>query len=105
MLANLRHGFAPTVDIDRKNLGEVGLVDAEAAGVEVDRCGQEADRCFHRLGAAFDTLEDPLENAAVLAVARPQEATVFVAAEPVDEEDLRKVLGLPFAPTRSQWPK
>ena len=36
---------------------------------------------------------DPLQHAAVLAEARPQEAAVVAAAEPVDEEHLRH-LGL-----------
>jgi hypothetical protein len=41
------------------------------------------------LGGAVQAFEHPFEHTAVFAVARPHEAAVFVAAEPVDEEDLR----------------
>ena len=55
-------------------------------------CGQVADRRSRTASAvAGDPLEHPLQHAAVLAVAGPQEAAVVVAAEPVDEEDLRQV--------------
>jgi hypothetical protein len=40
---------------------------------------------------AVEVVEDPFEDTAVFAVARPEEAAVFVATEPVDEEDLGKL--------------
>ena len=43
---------------------------------------------------ALDALDDPLQDPAVLAEARPQEAAVLVAAEPVDVEDLRQLGGV-----------
>jgi hypothetical protein len=39
---------------------------------------------------AIDALEHPLQHATIFTESRPQETTVFVAAEPVDEEDFRK---------------
>ena len=59
--------------------------------VERVRSPAAADRRVDRLGLAVDPLEDPLEDAAVLAEAGPQEAAVLVAAEPVDEEDPRQL--------------
>ena len=58
------------------------------------RCRHVADRGLDRLGLALDALDDPLEHPAVLAEARPQEAAVVVAAEPVDVEDLRQLGGV-----------
>jgi hypothetical protein len=48
--------------------------------------------CF---GGAVEAVEDPFEDTAVFAVARPKEVALFVTAEPVDEEDLR-ILLFPF---------
>ena len=44
-----------------------------------------------RAGRRPHALEDPLEHAAVLAVAGPEELAVGVLAEPVDVEDLRQL--------------
>jgi hypothetical protein len=49
-----------------------------------------SDRGFSSGGRAVEAIEDPFEDSAVFAVARPEEVAVFVASEPVDEEDLRK---------------
>ena len=65
-------------------LGHVEPVDVEGAGR-----GDVADRRLDRGGLALDPLDDPLQDPAVLAEAWPQEATVVVAAEPVDVEDAR----------------
>ena len=50
-----------------------------------------ADRRFLRPAAAADALDHPLEHAHVLAVARPEELAVGVAAEPVHAEDLGRL--------------
>ena len=41
-------------------------------------------------GGPVEAVEDPFEGMAVFAVAKPHEVALFVTAEPVDEEDLRK---------------
>ena len=56
--------------------------------------GDVADGGLDRGGLAVDALDDPLQHAAVLAEARPQEAAVVVAAEPVDVEDARHLRGV-----------
>ena len=56
--------------------------------------GHVADRGLDRGGLAVDPLDDPLQHPAVLAEARPQEAAVVVAAEPVDVEDPRQLGGV-----------
>ena len=43
---------------------------------------------------AGGVVEDPLEDAGILAVARPQEPAILVLAEPVDEEDPRQLGGV-----------
>src|SRR3712207_7256092 len=53
-----------------------------------------ADRGLLGRRGALEPLDDPLEDPAVLAEARPQEAAVLVAAEPVDVEDLRQLRGV-----------
>ena len=55
-------------------------------------CGRhQADRRLDRLALAVAAAEDPLEHAAVLAEAGPEELAVVVLAEPVDEEDPRQL--------------
>ena len=78
----------------------------QAVDVERLRRRHVADRGLDGGGRALDALDDPLEDAAVLAEARPQEAAVVVAAEPVDVEDLRQ-LGRRRAslPMSIQWLK
>ena len=61
--------------------------------------GDVADRGLDRVGLALDALDDPLQHPAVLTEARPQEAAVVVAAEPVDVEDPRQLGGV-VAPCR-----
>ena len=51
--------------------------------------------------AAFDAVDNPLEHAGVLAEARPQEAAVLAAAEPVDQEDFRHLVAALACPCRS----
>ena len=50
--------------------------------------GHKANRGFHRVARTFRALEDPLQHAAILAIARPQEFAVFILPEPVHVEDL-----------------
>ena len=40
----------------------------------------------------MDAVDDPLQHAEVFAVAGPEELAVFVAAEPIDVEDPRRIL-------------
>ena len=54
----------------------------------------EADRRLDALDLAVAAAEDPLQHAAVLAEAGPQELAVVVLAEPVDVEDLRQLRGV-----------
>ena len=46
------------------------------------------------VGLTLEAVDDPLEHAAVVAVAGPQEGAVLVAAEPVDAEDARQLGGV-----------
>ena len=87
----------PTLDVDLEDLLEIGLDDVELGLFvivgEVDVVGERdvADRGLVGLDLALDALADPLEDAAVVAEARPHEAAVVALAEPVHEVDLRKL--------------
>jgi hypothetical protein len=48
------------------------------------------------VGGAVEAVEDPFEDTAVFAVARPHEVALFVTAEPVDEEDLGEFFFIGF---------
>src|SRR5262245_27572189 len=63
----------------------------DAAPIEVFIEWHPAERAFHRAGAAVDAVDDPLEDAEVIAEARPEELAVLIAAEPVDVEHSRRV--------------
>src|SRR5436190_1254104 len=73
------------------------LVEGEAVRVQSTGRRQEPDGRLDGAAAARDPLEHPLEHAAVVAEARPQELAVGVLAEPVDEEDLRQLGALALA--------
>ena len=96
MVANLGDCFAPAVNIYRGNCLQVGFVYLHAGGVEGICAWQVTDGGFVGLGGAIQAFEYPFENAAVFAIARPHEAAVFVAAGPVDEEDLWQFAGFGF---------
>ena len=87
----------PALDVHLEDLLQVGLDDMELRLLvvvgEVDVLGERdvADRGLVGLDLALDALADPLEDAAVVAKARPHEAAVFALAEPVHEVDLREL--------------
>src|SRR5271170_467424 len=61
--------------------------EVEALPVDVVEVRGPADGGFFAESAAADTVDDPLEDAHVFAVAGPEEAAVGRFAEPVDVED------------------
>src|SRR5207249_2714936 len=77
----LRFG-APCVALDVEQLAEGGVRDVEPFAVQGGDRGHEADRCLFGVGAAFDAVEDPEQDAQVLPVARPEELAVGALAEP-----------------------
>ena len=93
--ANRSDFLLPAVDVDLEDFLEVFLDNLELAGVVVKvdilELRQVTDSGLLSGDLAVDTLADPLENAAVVAEARPHEAAIFALAEPVHEVDLRKL--------------
>src|SRR4051812_28158979 len=86
-LADGRDLLLPLLDVDAEDLLETVGLDVEAVGIERRRGRHPADRRVPRLGGVVAAAEDPLEDARVLAEARPQEAAgLEVLAEPVDVE-------------------
>src|SRR5690606_21827692 len=62
---------------------------------DVDVLGprQIADRRFHGAHSSFAAVDDPTQNAQVVAESGPQEFAGSVASEPVDVENLRQLVG------------
>ena len=85
------------VGVDAEQLAHRLGGDLEALGVDLALGRQQADRGLDRLGLAVAAAEDPLEHAAVLAEAGPEELAVGVFAEPVDVEDARQLRALALA--------
>ena len=64
---------------------------AQSLGTDGPRLGQEPDRAGLGDVLVVDSPTDPVDDAHVLAEARPQELALLVQAEPVDVEDLGHV--------------
>src|SRR5262249_13720961 len=77
----------PLAAIRPQRLIEPRPREAEAVGVERVGRGNPPDRRFLCAPAAAHALDDPLEHADVVTVARPQELAVGVSAEPIHAED------------------
>ena len=91
VLFDLRDDGLPTFFVNAKEGLLVFSRNVETGEVERAVGGQVADFGFLRLGSAIAAAEDPLEDAAVVAVSGPEEVTVCTTAEPVDVEDLREL--------------
>src|SRR4030095_16255239 len=87
----LAEGLEPLAGVAAKCLAQLGRCDVKPAGLDRARRRNPPDRGLVRAARAADPLDYPLEHAHVLAGARPEEATVRVAAEPVHTEDLRRI--------------
>src|SRR5205807_10249598 len=87
-LVELAQGLEPLPGVAAKRVAEPSRRNVEPAGVDRARRRHPADRCFVRSARAADALDHPLEHAHVLAVARPEETPLGVAAEPVHAEYL-----------------
>src|SRR6266545_1820907 len=99
MLAELREMFLnerdlsqPSVDIDAEHPGNGFCRKIQTLGVEIGRFGKAPDGRVYRVYLAVTTLEDPLQDAAVLAVSRPEELAVLIGAEPVHVENFRQLV-------------
>src|SRR5713226_6456963 len=66
---------------------------ADVQAFQFQRLGRryETDGGLDRGGFSLDALQNPLQHANVLAIARPQELAVGATAKPVDVEDSRRV--------------
>ena len=79
------HSSTSTVE----SLLQVALGHVEAVDVQGARRGDVTDGRLDRSGLTLHPVDDPLQDPAVLTEPWPQEATVVVAAEPVDVVDAR----------------
>src|SRR5436305_8125050 len=83
VLADRREFGLPGLDIYMQQSGDVFGGQVEAAEVEVGGMRHEADRRLRRARASFAAVEDPLQDPAVIAEARPQETTMLVLPKPI----------------------
>src|SRR5208283_3437328 len=88
-----RDGFAePGLAIDLHELGEVLHGEAlQAAQVEILRTRHPAQRALDTVAAAVNPVDNPFENAHILAETRPEEAAVGAFSEPVHPEEPGRV--------------
>src|SRR5215203_5579425 len=82
--SNLGDLLLPLLDVDVEGLAQVLLGHVEPVDVQGARRGDVTDGRLDRSGLTLHSVDDPLQDPAVLAEPGPQEATVVVAAEPVD---------------------
>jgi len=94
VLANQRDLRLPVGVVDLEQFVKVGVGHVETIEVQRILGWDEADRGVGRITSASNPLEDPLEHAAVLAIARPEPLAIGVFPEPVDLEDLRELVGI-----------
>src|SRR5690625_3498299 len=68
---------------------EILVGDIQAIQVESIGGWDNTNWGLNTFAFAFESLNDPFQHARVLAETRPREFALFVAAEPVDQENLR----------------
>src|SRR5690606_5792465 len=90
-LGDLRQLGLPLLDVDAEQPLQAFPVDVQTLEVQALRRRHVADRRLDRVGHTVDALDDPLEDAGVLAESRPEELAVLVAPEPVDVVDPREL--------------
>src|SRR5579883_2960140 len=91
VLFDERQLFLPAFGIDTEDPLQLGSGQVESAGVEVGGFGQTTNGCVDRVDLVVAALENPLQHAAVLAVAGPEEFPVLIGTEPVHVENLGKL--------------
>src|ERR1035437_8424743 len=95
VLADERGLPLPSLGVDGEQEVEVVLIDVQSIGIKGIPCRDLADRADGCLGVAGEPFDDPLQDTAVLAEARPQEPAGVILSEPVDEVDARQFGGAP----------
>ena len=90
MVTDFGDGLEPARVVDREEFGQVGWSDIKARGLGRVGGGEVPDRGFVGGGGAVEAFEDPFEDTAVFAVARPHEVALFVTTEPVLDDSLLK---------------
>src|SRR5512133_901146 len=96
VLPNERNLGLPAFDIHIQQLLHGVGGNVQTLGVDVLGGWQPSDGSIHGLRVSVDAFEDPLQDAAVLAVAGPEELAVFIGAEPVHVINLWQLRALMF---------
>src|SRR5438874_685003 len=76
--------------VDLEQFIDAFVIDLEPGKIEIVNAGQKTDGRFDRAGI-FATVEDPFENAHIIAEARPEKFSVRAFAEPVHIKYERRI--------------
>src|SRR4051812_49892738 len=80
----------PFVLFGRHHRIELRFGEIDAAPIEIFISRHPAERSFDRDGATVDAVDNPFEDAKVIAEARPEKLAILATAEPVDVEHPRR---------------
>src|ERR1700731_298545 len=83
--------FLPFSVVDPKKLGHALMIDVETVEIDVVYSGQPTNRRFGSAAAAFTSVDDPLQDAHVIAKARPKKISGLSFAEPVHIKYERRI--------------
>src|SRR2546423_5285302 len=77
--------------VDLEQFIDAFLIELEPGKIEIVNAGQKTDGRFDRAARIFATVEDPFENAHIIAEARPEKFSVRAFAEPVHIKYERRI--------------
>ena len=89
--------FCPLVVLDFQNGLERLAVEVKTFDIDIFCLRDISDCCLNSIRFALAAINDPFEDAEVIAKSRPDEVAFVVQTEPVDIEDLRSLIAELFA--------
>ena len=87
MLFNAGHFGEPAINVYAQQFDQIVGGNIQALGIHIGGIRQPPNGCVCGVDLAVAALKNPLQDAAVLAVAGPEKLAVFVLPEPVHVED------------------
>ena len=81
----------PLLVIDAQQRDDVFMFDLELFKIEIVRAGQPADWRFDGAAFFFAAIDDPFQDAHVIAETGPKKFSALAFAEPIHVEDERRI--------------